>query len=802
MMTKKRQRRSYSCGPCKMLKIKCDLQMPCSSCQKFKREDKCRLNPPNPPNKDELKLIQERRERINKRKTDVSEVNSEPVLSYTLMHMKPLQSHQTPGQMSNQLPSHQLQNPPMMVGGGQFTQIPLPLPNQLPPLGGQYGHQGQYTNQLPPIHQSLQMTNPPNIYQYLPVSVSTPLIGGDEKDKQAIIDFFAGHNMEFSFKEDSFNPFKVHILENGKSVFHDDIEAEKTSMIKLTKEEVRKFREIFPSNGHFLKLLLSYFSCFYTDLLELIDIPLIIRWSIKLSNDIANSNEEEIYIELFGFRCLSLALIISALGLLANPKLCYSGESSHEKLARECIAFSKELRDRCKNIDSFLGITCMLVWYLTAENYYEYSNNCEENHFEYNNLLSNLLFNKTYMGVLSNKQICSTKMSDADSFKIKLILRYWMRIRTIELDILYFQYKSSLLQSNLQYKNAIIPSADILSFVYDNDLTGIRNECQRYTLVLSGAYFKQFNANVGNDFKTVVKTYLSVYDEFYKKSGDEFVKAESNFNSCTKENVVSFLKNTIVNTIFVKWLSFIKIESNYFPSLRYTSYITTIISLHNHYMRLDNILAKDGGNLLNSVLNESNVYHLRFIVHSTVVAQVFLICFKLKYDLNDDKKYVLDLKQLFNIMNGNFSRFFTKFIKDFKNSRLVHLTSFNQSIEMLIKLNNFFNNTVYNSELILDDFCRDLNNKLLDLYKPFIDNFFGCTETMLNYITRIWEFFEYIQQCDPQTKILITEDLEMNDELFLRYKDKFNGFEITDTVINGYIEAVVEPSLSEEEHDF
>lgn len=789
-MTKKRQRRSYSCGPCKMLKIKCDLQMPCSSCQKFKREEKCRLNPPNPPNKDELKLIQERRERINKRKTDVSEVNTEPVLSYTLMHMKPIQNHQIQS--------------PMMVGG-QFNQIPLPLPNQLPPmhsLSGQYNTQSQYSNQLPPIQQSLGVNQSSNIYQYLPVSVNTPLIGGDENDKQAIIDFFARHNMQFSFKEASFNPFKVHILESGKSVFHDDIEMEKTSMIKLTKEEVIKFREIFPSNSHFLKLILSYFSCFYTDLLEVIDLPLIIRWTIKLSNDITNSNEQEIYIELFGFRCLSLALIISALGLLADPTLCYGGNSSNEKLAKDCIAFSKELRDRCKNIDSFLGITCMLVWYLTAENYYEYANNCEENHFEYNNLLSNLLFNKTYMSILANKDVIGSKLSETDFFKTKMILRYWMRIRTIELDILYFQYKSSLLQLNLQYKNAIIPSADILNFVYDNDLTGIRNECQRFTLILSGAYFKQFNSNVGSDFKTVVKTYLSVYDEFYKEGGRDFVKAESNFSRCTREDIALFLKNAIVNTIFVKWLSFIKLEQNYFPSLRYTSYITTIISFHNYYMRLDNIISKEGGNLLTSVMNEFNVYHLRFIVHGTMITQLFLLCFKLKYDFNDDKKYAIDLKQLFNLINGNFNRFFNKFIKDFKNSKLVHLTSFNQSVEMLIKLNQLFNNMGYNGDIVLEDFCRDLNNKLLDLYKPFVDNFFGCTETMYNYITRVWEFFEYIQQCDSETKIPITQDLELNDELLSRYKDKFIGFEISDDVINGYIEAVVEPFLSEEEQEF
>ena len=57
----KRQRRSYSCGPCKLLKIKCDLQIPCSACKKFKRINRCLLQPPQPPSEQELNKIKERK---------------------------------------------------------------------------------------------------------------------------------------------------------------------------------------------------------------------------------------------------------------------------------------------------------------------------------------------------------------------------------------------------------------------------------------------------------------------------------------------------------------------------------------------------------------------------------------------------------------------------------------------------------------------------------------------------------------------------------------------------------------------
>lgn len=68
----KRQRRSYSCGPCKLLKIKCDLQIPCTACKKFNRVNRCLLQPPQPPSQQELSKIQERKKRTTIKKMKLS----------------------------------------------------------------------------------------------------------------------------------------------------------------------------------------------------------------------------------------------------------------------------------------------------------------------------------------------------------------------------------------------------------------------------------------------------------------------------------------------------------------------------------------------------------------------------------------------------------------------------------------------------------------------------------------------------------------------------------------------------------
>ncbi|GEQ70043.1 hypothetical protein JCM33374_g3719 [Metschnikowia sp. JCM 33374] len=63
-----RTRRSYSCGPCKRYKTRCNLEAPCQSCISAKREHECLLNPPNPPSEAEKSRIEKRRNKTSQRK--------------------------------------------------------------------------------------------------------------------------------------------------------------------------------------------------------------------------------------------------------------------------------------------------------------------------------------------------------------------------------------------------------------------------------------------------------------------------------------------------------------------------------------------------------------------------------------------------------------------------------------------------------------------------------------------------------------------------------------------------------------
>lgn len=73
----KRARRSYNCGPCKRLKIKCDMKVPCGKCIKYSRTEVCLQNPPNPPTNEQLKLKRKRRLKYLEKKAKLNSLTNE-----------------------------------------------------------------------------------------------------------------------------------------------------------------------------------------------------------------------------------------------------------------------------------------------------------------------------------------------------------------------------------------------------------------------------------------------------------------------------------------------------------------------------------------------------------------------------------------------------------------------------------------------------------------------------------------------------------------------------------------------------
>lgn len=86
---------------------------------------------------------------------------------------------------------------------------------------------------------------------------------------------------------------------------------------------------------------------------------------------------------------------------------------------------------------------------------------------------------------------------------------------------------------------------------------------------------------------------------------------------------------------------------------------------------------------------------------------------------------------------------------------------------------------------------------------------FGSADGFARYVEKVWEFFIYLtlerqvtvgQQgeetgASDEDKILITRNIELNDDLINKWKEKFCGFEISRDIIDEYMIYVAGPHL-------
>lgn len=735
---KKRQRRSYSCGPCKLLKIKCDLQTPCYSCKKFKREDKCKADPPQPPSEEELRVIQERKNRMTKRTPSKIKFLSESV---------------TPPSVTSSLG----------YGHNVSNVMPYTAPSQFPPV-----RVAEFNNE----HEQML------------------------KLKQ----YFESKDIPFTVPKQE-NTLSSHVDEKGQSVFVLDLERDSQVQIKIPKHQVNQLKAVFPNNVTFLKLYMNYFKCFNEDLLEIVDYNFLISWGLNIFHYLQEVEyDSDLKINLIELHVLTLNLIIMAMGLFLIPQEPIIANYTNPQLSRMFIDLSKSFKSMYKRTDNLLDVTYLIVWYLILEPYFEYENNCEENHFEYNNLLSKLLFNKEYMDTIMLSKHDLTRLGE-DKQPIfphfKLILKYWLRIRTVELDMLYFQYNSSLLQSNLNFKDSIMPTMEYLTLIYDENLTGLKDKIQGYIFKMAENYFSQFHSNVNQDFKGLVRSYLLLYSRLYNNIKFTDIEEPKVINN---EVLVNYLQNQILITVNIKWLGLVKIENSYFPSLRYTIYITSIVSSFNRYLNLDDIIVKQSqgeNNLLKSIVNDMSCYHVKFIIHCMIINQIFLLCLKNALHREATDIYVVDIRQLFEICDTKFTTMLQRFTEAFNQLPIQYLPGFQRSICLLKNLNDIYlHKFKFDSNFNVDDFIMLLSNNInVTDFNILVNNYFGGKSTMSAYINKLYDLFKFIKSTHQDLEVRITSNLNFNSELLFSYEHKFASFELDDDTVADYIKTVVEPAL-------
>lgn len=744
----KRQRRSYSCGPCKMLKIKCDLQLPCSSCIKFKREDKCRASPPQPPSETELKVIRERKERMKKRRTGDNSSFEEENFGHSWDNSRQMNTSSDNGD-------------------------------------SQYNSPRIFPTDLTEITQ--------NIFQLL-----------DEDLLHQLQSYFIKKNVKLYFQTDEYVTLPLYYSTKGANVFADSIKHESVRKVQIEVEDVRLLKLIIPNINDTCRLFLGHFKSYKEDLFEIVDYGAIIRLFLRFSNLIRNADgNKRLTLNPLELRAVALGLPILASGLLMYPNMRISNQLSNSETVNRWILLSKKFKENFKSADSLFDIVYLMVWYFIIDNYYHQECMLSENHFEYNHLLSNLLFNKEYMDHIINRNLDFSTLSEDRVSEFKVIITYWLRIRLIELNVFYFQYKSSLLRSNNILKNSVIPDDKMLKYIYGDNLELVKTDILKGIYLVAKSYFNQFKSgsSPGGSVREFIKSYHSVHANAYEVVGYKIENYEKTLktsnNELTSETSLQFFINQLYTLAFIRWLTFLKVEQGYFTSLRFLTYLSSMVCSLNHYIYLDNLVYErtNGSKSLLVFLGESHSYYpLEFFFHSCILQRLFITCLKLFVNKNEDQSNVLNLQELYEVMNTRFERFSAKFIRDFRSTELGNINLYKTFFNFLLQINDLHANVEFNSQPDIDEFFTIMGKHLQNL-NLFVDLYFGCKSTMINYLGRLWFLFEFVSQ-NKNATLPITSTLNFNHELIMKYKDSFIGFGIKQEILDEYLITVVDPSLA------
>ncbi|KAI5960455.1 uncharacterized protein KGF55_004748 [Candida pseudojiufengensis] len=813
---RKRQRRSYSCGPCKLLKIKCDLQIPCASCKKFKRVNRCLLQPPQPPSEEELNKIKERKKRSANKKLKVSN---------DIVH--------TFNDNQNSLAS--------LVTSLSSTSKSLQLSN------GNYNESSESyrSSHVRPNHTLNLQPEAVEKKPDHPINHISAIESHNPNNSQYIDDDKLSNNSHTN---------RIELLLNKDT----------QRIFELNMVDIKRIKRLLPNNFKiFEKFYNTYINSLNPILIDLQDHDEMFKQAKFIYNKLLNINDEDSIknlSQIFKFniiemRHLSLMFLIMANGYLFDENetrpflLDYNRMINKDELINDWIKISRFLKLKILTYENLTDLIYLIDFYLIIKNYFLYKNDIIDNYLEFNNLLNYIVLNNDFISLIedpvvepledyadNNNGNDINKNNDyPESAEFKILAKYWIQIRLIELEFTFFQVKGSLMVSN-QLKNTVVPHKRLLSVLYGPNAKNVECELSKHSIKIWGLYYKK--SGLSTSIKGIIKNYLDLYSNVSVLLSKELSQVENEFNKSNKsinhEDVELLLKNQNLLLLSIRWLSFIRIESNYFPSLRYASYFTTMINLFNHFNLLDEKMRQNENinGILDFIIDKFPLHFLKSFLQSLIYQALFLILMKFflfkidennnNNEFNSNSNFKINLYKIYPIILNSFQTTLNKFLNNNKFQNLTFIPFFKSSQNILIEFNQVLNDqstSLQSTTLLNLNYKNYLNNyeDLTDLlyklkaiipqenWEFLINLYFGSRDNFFRYVEKVWDLFQYLKiendNGDKNTtinkEIFITPQIKFNDQFIEELIGKLSGFEFSNDVVSDYMKLNVEPNTDD-----
>ncbi|EDK43858.1 hypothetical protein LELG_02037 [Lodderomyces elongisporus NRRL YB-4239] len=797
----KRQRRSYSCGPCKLLKIKCDLQIPCASCKKFKRVARCMMQPPQPPSQEELNKIKERKKRSLSKKLKTtgageaghlsdggenaiasvllsSDTNS--TLDANQTKLKGTRSATLHGESSNPYGDH-----PISHITSQYEELDKNTFSKLARQKFKTLAKGDVLNQL-----LLQ-------------------------DSQKFVDL----TMVDIKRIKRLLPKSFQVYERLSQLF--------TNTLHIISLDVQNFKEITLQS----KIV-------YDKLLSILD------------GDVRNIGQTFKF-NIVELRNLSLFFLILTNGYSFDYEKTsnFLLENRHiynrVDLMEDWLNIAKFIKSKIMSFNSLTDIIYLMDWYLIIKNYYTFRDILIENYLEFNNLLNHVVLNNEFIAILedtleddqsssgnldvidkanesnNNEFISSEKRKISlqnKSHEFVILAKYWAQIRLTEYEFPFFQYKGSMLVSS-RFRNTLVPHKEMLDILYGKDLELSASPLSRYYIKIWSFYFNK-KSNRSTDTQGIIRKYLLFYTQVLNLSLQELGDIHKILlqqkmlgqtpRTIERNDLELLVMNQRLLLLFVQYLSFIRVESNYFPSLRYASFFTSMMNLFNHFTLLDDV---SGGQLADILMIHMPLYYIRCFYQSLIYQSLFLVL--MKYALLHNSRignvsYKVNYAQQYATLLQSFQIISSKFTKSHNiQYKYGDMPLYQKIVGILTDLTNILNaepnggDTQQPGLFEFNDFDDVLDNIESSMspinWDCLCNTYHGSKDNLYRYAEKVWDLFMYLSNKvgEVSTEIYITPEIKFDDEFMKLSEGNFTGFIFNEDTVDQYMKLIVEPNVKD-----
>lgn len=743
---RRRTRRTYSCGPCKRFKMKCNMELPCRLCVQAKREHECMLLPPNPPSEEEKNRTARRR----------------------LRNLRRQELEQQKFRTSTSAPMNSGPSPTSTHGS-----------NVVAPTGSTFSpsNHGSISaaSKVPglPYSPTRALTSPSNPLVVSQVSSRTLLIS--PAGEQVVVLYMAEQVPQI--------PVRTHTNVNVNNfafvmAYAAQCKALTTAILTYTLMQWKNLVATVNSQQVAIAFREHYF---WEDggVHEVMDVSAMLVVAHNMMAELPSLLDHwEWSIDNYSLQQMSFVCI-----LLAKSEAL---EGSSQR-AIQWLEMSREIRDMFAPFALLGDCIYLSQWMIQSKIAFELVNASEEYAVLFESYLATILSCDEFV-----EQLSLTEQNGPDSDQFMVCARLWVIMKIIEIELSILQSKAGLQNKFPPLQNTIVPDRQLIYRVYGIDFSQTVTNFTPFNqaLIASYEFFRLFeSATLPRD---VIYLYLSLYGRVHSKFHAASDKATAlmagNIDlALISQNSEAIVTSIIVSFLLIRWLSIVQADSPHFPSLRFAHYLSTMMMMFNMFDDIDDRLGLPFGVLVGTLMRGSNIQMIIQIYNGLCHQAMFaaaLSCFLQP----DSASRTLDLSYVFHVVMKSLTKTLSKMSASPPFSSTPLLATVLQGAEILVNIANDPSAVASSPEQFLELLLATIPADTAACFVRFV---FGSPETLQNHLKQLWRLGDYVN-AHGHSPIPITSNVVLNTDFLRQFESSYIPFAFTQDIVNDYMTVVVD----------